>query len=180
MKLSNTVKLLITVGALSIGFLGLSIGSAFYTVDRSEKSIDKIGQITADGDLSLTSSQKRLDKAIDNYEKLDRNIHLDKKVSNVETLTEKKKEFVNVSIKLAEAADLQKVKLGLSNEEVGKYIVSVDEYKKEYITDADFNELSNYSLYETLKEKYKDYLTDNQQTGNTGNSGSSDEEIELC
>ena len=179
MKLSKTIKSIIVVASISLITLGLSIGSAFYTVNRSKNSIDEIGDITIDEDYTLLKVKQRIDKAIDDYNKLDRNLSLETKIDNINVLEEKKIELVSASILLANSIDQQKVKLNLSNEDVAKYVKDIEEYKETYITDDIFVKLENYSKYLVLKDKYKDYFdTSSSKAENTSNSTS--EEIEIC
>ena len=179
-KLNKYILALIIVGSFAILFLAFSIGSAFYTVNRSINSIDEIGNITVDEDLTLTSAKNRLDLAITNYDKLDRDLKLEEKVDNIELLYKAKKDFVNASILLALAIDNQKVKLGLSDNDVAKYVANIEEYQKEYITKEEFEQLADYSKYVVLSEKYADYLAG--QTSDSGNQqqSSNEEEIEIC
>lgn len=180
-KINKYVLALIITFSFAVLFLGLSIGSAIYTVERSKKSIDNIGKIVVDDDLTLTTSKSKLDKAITNYEKLDRNISLDKQIKNIDKLNESKKEFVNVSIILAISVDNQKVKLELSDSDVAKYVSDISEYQKEYITEDEFKELDKYNDYLIIYEKYKD-LIGSSSSSDSGSSSSSggEEEIEIC
>ena len=179
-KLNKYVLALIITASLAIVFLGFSIGAAFYTVNRAKTSIDEIGKITVDSDLTLNSAKERLDKAISNYDKLDRNIHLDEKIDNIETLNEKKKEFVNTSIKLAISVDNQKVKLELDDNKVGQYVKDIDDYQKAYITLDEFKGLEDYSNYLILFEKYKDVISSGASTDNSSSKEDKAEEVEIC
>lgn len=180
MKIPKILKVTIVVSILAVVFLGLSIGSAFYSVNRSKSSIDAIGNITVDSDLTLKSAKERLDKAITDYEKLDRNLKLDKKIDNIDVLYEKEREFVNVAILLANSVDQQKVKLNLTNQDVAKYILDIDQYKNSYITDDEFQSLASYETYETLKEQYKDFLAEEANNSEQQSGQTDEEEIELC
>ncbi len=179
-KINKYILALIITASLAIVFLGFSIGAAFYTVNRAKTSIDEIGKITVDSDLTLNSAKDRLDKAIENYEKLDRNIKLDEKIDNIETLNEKKKEFVNTSIKLAISVDNQKVKLSLDDNAVSKYVKDIDEYQKAYITIDEFKSLEDYDNYLYLYEKYKDLINSTGSSDNTSKASEKEEEIEIC
>lgn len=180
-KLNKYVLALIITFSFALLFLGLSIGSAIYTVERSKKSIDNIGKIVVDDDLTLTTSKAKLDKAITNYEKLDRNINLDKQIKNIDKLNDSKKEFVNVSIVLAISVDNQKVKLELSDSDVAKYVSDIAEYQKAYITEDEFKELDKYDDYLIIYEKYKDLIGNSASSSDNSQSGSGgEEEIEIC
>lgn len=179
-KLNKYVLALIVTFSFVLLFLGLSIGSAFYTVNRTKKSIDNIGKIVVDEDLTLTTSKGKIDKAITNYEKLDRNIGLDKKINNIEKLNESKKEFVNVSIILAISVDNQKVKLELSDTDVAKYVSDISDYQQAYITKEEFEGLANYADYLIIYEKYKDLIGTSDSNDSGSSSGGGEEEIEIC
>lgn len=179
-KLNKYVLALIITASLAIIFLGFSIGSAFYTVNRAKNSIDDIGKITVDSDLTLNSAKSRLDKAISNYEKLDRNIHLEEKVDNIDTLNEKKKEFVNISIKLAISVDNQKVKLEFDDNKIGQYVKDIDDYQKAYITLDEFKALDEYDNYLIIYEKYKDVINSGNSNDNNSSKEEKAEEVEIC
>ena len=56
-KINKYVLALIISFSFILVFLGLSIARAFYTIDRTEKSINNIGKIIVDNDLTLTTSK---------------------------------------------------------------------------------------------------------------------------
>lgn len=179
-KLNKYILALIIVGSLTLIFLGFSIGSAFYTVNRAETSIDEIGKIVVDEDLTLNQAKSRIDKAIENYNKLDKNIKLNEKVDNIDLLNEKKKEFVNTSIILAKYVDNQKVRLNLDDNDIAKYVLNIDEYKKQYISSDEFENLADYETYLILYEKYKDKFVSNASNESGAGSSQQEEEIEIC
>ncbi len=179
-KINKYVLALIISFSFILVFLGLSIARAFYTIDRTEKSINNIGKIIVDNDLTLTTSKNKLDKAINYYQKLDRNLKLETKIKNIESLNESKKEFVDVSIVLAISVDNQKAKLNLSDSDVAKYVSDINEYQKAYISASDFEELNNYDKYLIIYEKYKDLLDNNQSDGGSSGSEAPAEEPEIC
>ena len=138
MKLSKTIKSIIVVASISLITLGLSIGSAFYTVNRSKNSIDEIGDITIDEDYTLLKVKQRIDKAIDDYNKLDRNLSLETKIDNINVLEEKKIELVRDDIF---------VKL----ENYSKYLVLKDKYKDYFDTSSSKAENTSNSTSEEIE-----------------------------
>ena len=93
-KLSNRSIFMIVLSSFALVFLGLSIITSIININNTKKAIDKIGEVTYSIEV-----EEKIDNAIEKYEKLDRNIGLNKKVSNVDTLEDAKFNYVRLAIK---------------------------------------------------------------------------------
>ena len=107
-KLTNRTILIIALTSFAILFLSLSIITSVIKVNRTKKSIDNIGDVS----LSIETEEK-IDQAIVYYDKLDRNIGLEKKVKNANKLDEAKTDYVRLAIKRAIVLDNRKVADGI-------------------------------------------------------------------
>lgn len=177
-KLSNTVKIVIILTTFAIVFLGLSIGSAFYSVDRTIKAINSIDKVVYN-----LETENKIDTAIEYYEKLDRNLKLEKRINNYQTLELAKKEFVRLTIKNAIVSDQRKVADNLTDEDIVLYILEVDKKAEKYLNSGELEEIENYGDLLLLKDKYSSLL-DNTSSNNSNDSDSNNKdnstEIEIC
>ena len=167
-KLPFAAKFSITAAVLAVVFLVLSIVSAEFSVSRTVKAIDNIGDV----ELSDESKDK-IDLARSYYEALDENLELDKKITNADKLTEAEFEYVRLAIKKAYLAD----KNGESEETVAEYVAQAREIFGEYCSTGECKNISNYDDLTALEEKYSGAPT--APTTSSGSSGAA-EEIELC
>ena len=177
-KLSNTAKLVIVLVVLAIVFLGLSIGSAFYSVDRTIKAIDSIDSVTYSEE-----SENKIDTAIKYYEKLDRNLKLDTKITNYYKLEQAKKDFVRITIKNAVVSDQRKIAENLSDNDIVAFILEVDEKAEKYLDAGELEQIENYEDLLNLKSKYSKLLESSSSEDSTGSEAGSEEgsdEVELC
>ena len=173
-KLSNRSILLIVLSSFAIVFLGLSIITSVVNVNNTKKSIDKIGEVS----LSI-EVEERIDYAIEKYEKLDRNIGLNKRVSNVKELEDAKFNYVRLAIKKAIVLDNRKVADEIPNEEITLAVNEATSKLEKYYKENEFETITGYSEFKFLQEKYG---TKNEETNNGNSNGNqnSEEEIEIC
>lgn len=169
-KIPFAAKLTIALAILSVVFLGLSIISAEYSVSRTAKAIEAIGTV----EFSDTSKEK-IDLALSYYSALDKNLDLDKKITNVDKLTAAEFEYIRLAIKKAYLAD----KNGEPEETVSGLVTQARSIFNEYCASGECVNISNYADLTALEEKYSS--SENAQN-NSSNSGKSEpqEEIELC
>ena len=173
-KLSNRSILLIVLSSFAIVFLGLSIITSVVNVNNTKKSIDKIGEVS----LSI-EVEERIDYAIEKYEKLDRNIGLNKRVSNVKELEDAKFNYVRLAIKKAIVLDNRKVADEIPNEEITLAVNEATSKLEKYYKENEFETITGYSEFKFLQEKYG---TKNEESNNGNSNGNqnSEEEIEIC
>lgn len=169
-KLSLTVKLTIILSVLAVVFLALSITSAVYSVNRTIEAIDSIGEVEYSGE-----SKEKIDLAQSYFDKLDANIGLPEKITNADSLTDAKVEYVRLGIKRAYLAH----KNGEDEALIKEYLTDARQSFDEYLTEADSEKLSNYADLTDLEEKY---ISDTESGGAPVNINPADggEEIELC
>ena len=105
----STVALLI----LCAFTLGMSVFTALYSVTRTNKAIQAIGEVRYNAE-----SQAKIDEATKDYEAIDRHLHLEKRVEGLDTLLNAQKEYARLAIKAASVADKRKAAEGLSEEAV--------------------------------------------------------------
>ena len=173
-KLSNRTILIIALTSFAILFLSLSIITSVVKVNRTKKSIDNIGEVS----LSIETEEK-IDKAIVYYDKLDRNIGLEKRVKNISTLDDAKTNYVRLAIKKAIVLDNRKVADGITNEEITLAVNEATEKLEKYFNVDSYETITGYSEFKFLQEKYG---TKNEESNNGNSNGNqnSEEEIEIC
>lgn len=170
-KLTFTVKLTIILSFFAVLFLALSITSAVYSVDRTTAAIDSIGTVEYS-----EASKEKIDLAQNYYNKLDRNIGLDEKITNADSLTDAKVEYVRLGIKRAYLAH----KNGEDEALIKEYITDARLSFDEYLTEEDHGKLSNYSDLTDLEEKYTSGSDNGGNAPVNINPADDGEEIELC
>lgn len=173
-KLSNRTILIIALTSFAILFLSLSIITSVVKVNRTKKSIDNIGEVS----LSIETEEK-IDKAIVYYDKLDRNIGLEKRVKNISTLDDAKTNYVRLAIKKAIVLDNRKVADGITNEEITLAVNEAKEKLEKYFNVDSYETITGYSEFKFLQEKYGTKEEENSSNANANNNSSS-EEIEIC
>lgn len=172
-KLSNRSILIIVLSSFAIIFLGLSIITSIVNINNTKKAIDKIGEVTYSIEV-----EEKIDNAIEKYEKLDRNIGLNKKVSNVDTLEDAKFNYVRLAIKKAIVLDNRKVADEITNEEITLAVNEAITKLEKYYKENEYETITGYSEFKYLIEKYGTNNETNNTQNNTPNSG--EEEIEIC
>ena len=172
-KLSNRSILIIVLSSFAVIFLGLSIITSIVNVNNAKKAIDKIGEVKYS-----IETEERIDNAIEKYEKLDRNIGLNKKVSNVDTLEDAKFNYVRLAIKKAIVLDNRKVADGITNEEIALAVNEAVTKLEKYYEEDEYETITGYLEFKFLEEKYGTKNDTNNTQNNTPNSG--EEEIEIC
>lgn len=169
-KLPFAVKLTIILAVLSVIFLVLSIVSAKYSVSRTANAIEAIGTV----EFSDTSKEK-IDLALSYYTSLDKNLDLDKKITNIDKLSAAEFEYVRLAIKKAYLAD----KNGEPEDTVSEYVAQARSIFNEYCSTGECKSISNYADLTALEEKYSS--SQNAQNNSAGSEKSEPhEEIELC
>lgn len=106
-------KSTIIIIVLCVLTLGMSVFTALYSVTRTNQAIQAIGKVAYN-----LESQARIDEATKNYEAIDRNLNLEKRVEGLDTLVNAQKEYARLAIKAAAVADRRKAAEGLSDEDV--------------------------------------------------------------
>lgn len=169
-KLPFAVKFTIILAVLSVVFLILSIVSAKYSVSRTANAIEAIGTV----EFSDTSKEK-IDLALSYYTSLDKNLVLDKKITNIDKLSDAEFEYVRLAIKKAYLAD----KNGEPEATVSEYVAQARNIFNEYCASGECKSISNYADLTALEEKYSP--SENAQNNSSGSEKSEpQEEIELC
>ena len=166
-KLPFAAKFSITSAVLAVVFLILSIVSAEFSVSRTVKAIDNIGDV----ELSDESKDK-IDLARTYYDALDENLELDKKITNADKLTEAEFEYVRLAIKKAYLADKN------GEPEAAEYVAQAREIFGEYCSTGECKNISNYDDLTALEAKYSGAPA--APAGNVSGSSGAAEEIELC
>ena len=173
-KLTNRTILIIALTSFAILFLSLSIITSVVKINRTKKSIDNIGEVS----LSIETEEK-IDQAIIYYDKLDRNIGLEKKVKNASKLDEAKTDYVRLAIKKAIVLDNRKVADGITNEEITLAVNEATEKLEKYFSESSYETITGYSDFKFLQDKYGTKNEESSSNANTNNNSSS-EEIEIC
>ena len=172
-KLSTRSILIIVLSSFALVFLSLSIITSVVNVNRTKKSIDKIGNVN----YSIETEEK-IDQAIIYYEKLDRNIGLEKRVSNIDDLENAKSNYVRLAIKKAIVLDNRKVADGVTNEEISVAVNEATEKLEKYFKAEEYETVTGYNEFKFLQEKYG---SKKEETNSNSNSNQdSNEEIEIC
>ena len=169
-KLPFAAKFSITAAVLAVVFLILSIVSAEFSVSRTVKAIDNIGDVEFSDE-----SKEKIDLARTYYDALDENLELDKKITNANKLTEAEFEYVRLAIKKAYLAD----KNGEPEETVAEYVAQAREIFGEYCSTGECKNISNYNDLTALEAKYSGTSAPAAPAASSGSSGAA-EEIELC
>ena len=97
MKLKKSTIVLIV---LAVIFLALSVVSTNYSVTRTIRAIDEIGDLKINDD-----SIARFKKAAEYYQNLDPNQNLEEKITNLSTYKEARLNYARIMIKQAVLAD---------------------------------------------------------------------------
>lgn len=172
-KLTNRTILIIVLTSFALLFLSLSIITSVVNVNRTKKSIDNIGEVS----LSIEVEEK-IDQAIVYYDKLDRNIGLEKKVKNRSALDDAKANYVRLAIKKAIVLDNRKVADGVTNEEITLAVNEATLKLEKYFSESEYETITGYSEFKYLQDKYGSKEENNSSSSNTNQN--SNEEIELC
>ena len=172
-KLTNRTILIIVLTSFALLFLSLSIITSVVNVNRTKKSIDNIGDVS----LSIETEEK-IDQAIVYYDKLDRNIGLEKKVKNANALTEAKANYVRLAIKKAIVLDNRKVADGITNEEITLAVNEATSKLEKYFSESEYETITGYSEFKFLQNKYG--TKTESDSSNTNTNQNSNEEIEIC
>ncbi len=173
-KLSNRSILIIVLSSFALLFLGLSIITSIININNTKKAIDKIGEVTYSIEV-----EEKIDNAIEKYEKLDRNIGLNKKVSNVDALEDAKFNYVRLAIKKAIVLDNRKVADGITNEEITLAVNEATSKLEKYFKEDEYETITGYSDFKFLQEKYGTKKEESNNTDSNSNQNNN-EEIEIC
>ena len=167
--MKRSVKLLLSLLAVGLVLLGLTIASARYARERITAAIDAIGEV------SYTSETRALLDAADAaIAAADPNFHLEEKIPNLSLLKDAKVEYVKlvikdmyISIRDKEPEDVIKEKLASAEEAFGAYL-----------TEEDAALLKNYSDLEDARARYGTDTSNAAQTQPAQPQASV--EVELC
>ena len=165
-------KLTAILAILAALSLALSVSAAAYSVRRTEEAIDALGDIKYD-----TDSQQRLDTAIEYYDALDTNIHLDERVDSA-ALDAAKQEYVRLAIRTAVVLDQRKAADGNTDEEIIAAIEAARTAVDGYCAAPVCEQIANYADLAELEARYtapQAAVTDSSPASSGG-----DEEIQLC
>ena len=165
-------KLTVILAILAALFLTLSISAAAYSVDRAETAIAALGDIKFDAD-----SRERLDTAIERYDALDTNIHLDERVDSA-ALDAAKREYVRLAIQTAVVLDQRKAADGNTDEQIIAAVQAARAAVNAYCAAPVCEQIENYANLVELEARYTVTETPGAAADTTG--GGESEEIELC
>lgn len=163
-KLSVSLKFVIALSVLSLVFLSLAIGSAFYSVDRTNKAIDEIGEVSYSVEV-----KERIDRAHEYYTKLDKNLGLDKRIENADLLQKAEAEYVRLVIERLQNA----INGGADDVAIRERIDEARATYDGYFSKNDSALVVNYSVLTSAESKYG-------KTASGGSQSGSEEDIELC
>ena len=173
-RLSNTAIIIIILSSLALVFLSLSIIASALNVSRCKKSINEIGTVTYTKEV-----EEKIDTALNYYEKLDRNIGLEKRIKNIDVLEDAKYNYVRLALKKAVVLNKRKVADGVTEEEIALQVNEAKTVLEKYYEESEFETITGYGDFALLVEKYgiKENNTDNST--NTNNNSEA-EEPEIC
>lgn len=171
-KLTIVHKLIITLSSLILVLILFSVLSAYLSVNRTEEAIDDLATITYSPE-----GEAALDKAISYYNKLDRNLKLEKKVSNYEKLEEAKINYSRLSIKRAYVAYERRIAESYSDADLIAFVADATATLEKYLDEDDYVKIANYDDYTFLFEIYGTTSSDEPKDSQ---SSDSEEEIEIC
>ena len=162
-KLNNTAVLTIILSSVALVFLLLSIIAGKLNVDRCKKSINEIGEVTYSSE-----TEEKIDLAQEYYDKLDRNIGLEKRIKNKEILDEAKFNYVRLALKKAIVLNKRKIADGVTDEEISLQVNESKIKLEKYYEESEFETITGYSEFAILVEKYgtKENNSENTSTNN--------------
>lgn len=163
-KLSVSLKFVIALSVLSLVFLSLAIGSAFYSVARTNKAIDEIGEVSYSVEV-----KERIDRAHEYFAKLDKNLGLDKRIENADVLQKAEAEYVRLVIERLRNT----VNGGADDTIIRERIAEARAAYDGYFSEKDSASVINYSVLISAENKYGNTASGGAQSG-------SEEDIELC
>ena len=154
-----------TIGLIvaAVACLGLAFVSAKGSVTRTVDAISDIGTVSY-----TDESKEKLDRAVTYYNALDKNLKLDKKITNIKDFDAAKMEYARLAIKAASVADARKKAEGYSSADVQKFVTEAREIVDNYLTEDQRTQVENYADLKALEADY----------ASSGGAGASDEEAE--
>lgn len=189
-KLSATAKFAIVVAVIAVAILILAIVSNALSVSRAKESVGKLQALEK---VTYTQEVKDIiDKAQKDYDEIGVNGLADsenfssaflRSVGGEELLkviTDAKKEYVRIAIKLAFSAHQRKYADGNSDEKIIELTLQARSIVDEYFKD-NYDQVETYEDLLSLEEKYDAVATPPADENGGGNSSSGGgEDIELC
>ena len=148
-KLPKILIVTIVTSIISLALLFISILTAVLNVKRVEESINNIGNVSYTFEV-----ENKIDNAITLYHKLDTNIKLNEKVSNIGVLNDAKYEYVRIAIKKALVLNERKVADNVSEEEISKAVNEANLKLKKYYEESEYENISGYKDFKYLLDEY--------------------------
>ena len=120
---------------------------------------------------SVTRTNEAIDRAVEYYNALDKNLDLQEKVNkeDMKNFDAAKIEYARLAIKAASVADARKVPEGYTSDDIKKFVTEAREVVDSYLSADQTSMVPNYA---DLTELEKEYTS-------TGGSGGSDEEVSV-
>ncbi len=171
-KLPNILIVTITLSIISILLLIISIVTSVATVKRTEKSIEGIGVVSFD-----LETEEKIDLASSYYSKLDKNISLDKNVSNKNELDEAIYNYVRLGLKKALVSYNRRFVDNISEENIKIYVNEAYDKLKKYYKEDSFETIEGYGEYKALLDIYKEETPKEEKVNNNPSPA---EEPEIC
>ena len=143
--MKKQLKLLIIPAVIALVLGGLVLASSQYSVNRITESIDAIGKVTYSGE-----SRKLIDAADERIAGLDPNLHLDRRIGNLDTLKSAKVTYVEQAIIRMYRAIRDKQ----DETVIREYYADAEEAFSHYLTEADIPLVHNWKDLTDAREKY--------------------------
>ena len=171
-RLSPIIILTIIFSSFVVIFLILSIVTSVSLVKRCEDAIRDIGEVKLDIEI-----ENKIDKAEGYYIKLDTNISLNERVSNIDDLKNAKYNYVRLAIKKANVSYSRRIADNISDEEIKKLVNSANTILEKYFKADQYEEIEGYKDFKSLLDIYKE----EESTGSNQTTPEAPaEEPEIC
>ena len=163
----------IIVGCISIILLAISIITSVISVKRTEDAISNIGSVTYTVEI-----EEKIDKAVEYYNKLDKNIGLDDRVSNKKDLDAAIYNYVRLGIKKAIYSYNRRFADNIAEEDIKLYVNQAYDSLVKYFEESEYEGIEGYSDFVPLLEIYQEKKENTNTDSNTSNNDA--EEPEIC
>ena len=171
-RIPKIIKVTILLFSVSILLLVISILAGVGSVKRAENAIKDMGTPT----LSLQTEEK-IDKALDYFNRLDKNIGLNKNVSNKNDLDDAIINYARLAIKKSTVSYNRRIADNISDEDIKLSVNEAYQILKKYFIESDFEKIEGYSEYKPLLEIYKE---EQKEDVNNNTDSNNVEEPEIC
>ena len=172
-KIPRIILATIILSIISIALFIISLTTSLTLVKNTEKYIDEIG---------LVEYKKEVEEKIDNaeayYLSLDRNIKLDKRVKNIDTLKSAKYNYTRLALKNAIVSYNRRLVDSVSDEEIKLYVNEAYKVLSKYFSEEEFINIEGYNEFKPLLDIYKE--ESKEENNNQDKNENNDEDIEIC